>query len=156
MGYVETLNDACNNVKPYHSAQFILGGIKMEIAFLIGRIVLGLYYLFNAISHFSQVKMMVPYAKSQGVPMPEIAVPGTGMLLLVGGLSILTGFYPIVGVAAAVVFLVPVAFMMHKFWGVDQQTMMMQMPHFLKNMALAGSSLMFLAIPQPWPFSLGG
>jgi hypothetical protein len=26
----------------------------------------------------------------------------------------------------------------------------------MKNLALAASALMFLAIPQPWPFSLGG
>ncbi len=128
----------------------------MEIAFLIGRIVLGLYFLFNASNHFFQAKMMVPYTKSQGVPMAEIAVPGTGLLLLIGGLSILTGLYPVIGIAALVLFLVPVAFMMHKFWGVDQQTMMMQMPNFLKNIALAAAALMLLAIPQPWPFSLGG
>jgi hypothetical protein len=29
------------------------------------------------------------------------------------------------------------------------------MVNFTKNVALLGSSLMFLAIPQPWPFSLG-
>ena len=28
--------------------------------------------------------------------------------------------------------------------------------HFLKNLGLLGSALMFLTIPQPWPFSLGG
>ncbi|MBP7637713.1 MAG: DoxX family protein [Kiritimatiellae bacterium] len=128
----------------------------MEIAFLIGRIVLGAYYLFNAFNHFTQTKMMVPYAKSQGVPLAEVAVPGTGVLLLAGGISLLTGLFPTIGVIAVVVFLVPVAFMMHRFWGVDQQTMMMQMPNFLKNIALAASALMFLAIPQPWPLSLGG
>jgi uncharacterized membrane protein YphA (DoxX/SURF4 family) len=133
----------------------VYGGKEMEVAFLIGRIVLGLYYLFNASNHFFQTKMMVPYAKSQGVPMPEIVVPGSGVLLLIGGLSLITGLYPTIGVVAIVLFLVPVAFIMHRFWGVDQQTMMMQMPHFLKNLALAASALMFLAIPQPWPFSLG-
>jgi len=90
------------------------------------------------------------------VPLAEVAVPGTGVLLLAGGISLLTGLFPTIGVIAVVVFLVPVAFMMHRFWGVDQQTMMMQMPNFLKNIALAASALMFLAIPQPWPLSLGG
>jgi uncharacterized membrane protein YphA (DoxX/SURF4 family) len=126
----------------------------MEIAFVIGRIVLGVYFLFNAYNHFSQVKTMVPYAKSQGVPLADIAVPGSGILLVLGGISFLTGLYPTIGVIAVVLFLVPVAFMMHRFWGVDKQTMMMQMPNFLKNLALAASALMFLAIPQPWLFSL--
>ncbi|MDD5466957.1 MAG: DoxX family protein [Anaerolineales bacterium] len=126
----------------------------MEIAFLIGRIVLGIYFLFNGYNHFSQAKAMVQYTKSQGVPLPNVAVLGSGLLLLIGGLSFLTGLFPTLGVIAVVLFLVPVAFIMHRFWGVDQQTRMMQMPHFLKNLALAASALMFLAIPQPWLFSL--
>lgn len=126
----------------------------MEIAFLIGRILLGLYYLFNAFNHFTQAKTMSPYARSAGVPLPGFAVFGTGVLLVIGGLSIMTGIYPTIGVAAIIIFLVPVAFIMHKFWGVDQQTMMMQMPHFLKNLALAAAALALLGVPQPWPFSL--
>ncbi|MBI2848874.1 MAG: DoxX family membrane protein [Chloroflexi bacterium] len=127
----------------------------MEILFLIGRIVVGIYYIFNGINHFRQQGMMVQYTQSQGVPNAGLAVPVTGLMLLLGGLSILLGAYPVVGIALLVIFLVPVAFMMHRFWGVDQQTAMMQMPHFLKNIALAGSALMFLAIPTPWSFSLG-
>lgn len=129
----------------------------MEIAFLIGRIVLGAYYLFNAYNHFKNLEMMTGYAASKGVPAPKLAVAGTGVLLLLGGLSILLGYQPTLGVILLVVFLVPVAFMMHNFWAVqDPQMKMGEMVHFMKNIALAASALMFLAIPQPWPFSLGG
>ncbi len=61
------------------------------------------------------MKMMVPYARSQGVPLPEVAMPGIGILPLIGGLSFLTGLCPTIGVIAVVVFLIPVAFMMHRF-----------------------------------------
>jgi uncharacterized membrane protein YphA (DoxX/SURF4 family) len=115
---------------------------------------LGVYYLFYALNHFTQTKAMVPYASSQGVPAAEVLVPGAGILLLVGGLSFLTGVSPTIGLIAAILFLVPVAFIMHRFWGVDQQTSMAQMPHFLKNIALAACTLMFLMIPQPWPLSI--
>lgn len=129
----------------------------MEIAFLIGRIVLGVYYLFNAFNHFRNLDMMAGYASSKGVPAPKLAVAGTGVLLLLGGLSILLGIQSTIGVILIVVFLVPVAFMMHNFWAVqDPQMKMMEMVNFMKNLALAASALMFLAIPQPWPLSLGG
>ncbi len=127
----------------------------MEIAFLIGRIIVGLYYLFNAFNHFTQTNMLAGYAGSKGVPSPKLAVLGAGVLLLIGGLSILTGFQPVIGVIALVVFFLPVTFMMHNFWAVkDPMQRMGEMVNFLKNLALLGSSLMFLAIPQPWPFSL--
>ena len=128
----------------------------MEILFLIGRIIIGLFYLNSAFSHFSRVEMMAGYTQSKGVPAPKAAVIGSGILLLIGGLSILTGIQPTIGVAALVVFLLPVAIIIHGFWNVaDPNMKMMEMVHFMKDVALMGSALMFLAIPQPWPLSIG-
>ncbi|MEY2816968.1 MAG: DoxX family protein [Chloroflexota bacterium] len=127
----------------------------MEIAFLVGRIIVGLYWLMGAVNHFTQVKSMVPYAKMKNVPMAEIAVPGTGVLLILAALSIITGFYPIVAVAALVIFLVPVTFMMHNFWTIeDPMAKMTDMIMFTKNMSMLGYTLILLGIPQPWAFSL--
>lgn len=127
----------------------------MEIAFLVGRIIVGLYWLMGAVNHFTQVKSMVPYAKMKNVPMAEIAVPGTGVLLLVAALSIITGFYPVIAVAALIVFLVPVTFMMHNFWTIeDPMAKMTDMIMFTKNMSMLGYTLILLGIPQPWAFSL--
>ena len=129
----------------------------MEILFLIGRIIVGLFYLFNALNHFSQVNMLSGYAQSKGVPAPKVAVLGSGLLLLIGGLSILLGYQPVIGVAAVVIFFLGVTFKMHNFWSIDDPQMkMMEMTNFMKNMALMGSALMFLLIPTPWPYSLGG
>jgi uncharacterized membrane protein YphA (DoxX/SURF4 family) len=127
----------------------------MEIAFLIGRIVIGLYWLNGAVTHFTQAKSMVPYAKMKGVPFAELAVPGTGVLLLIGALSILTGIYPVIAVAALAIFLVPVTIMMHNFWAIEDQMMRMNdMIMFTKNMSMLGYTLILLGIPQPWAFSL--
>jgi uncharacterized membrane protein YphA (DoxX/SURF4 family) len=128
----------------------------MEIAFLVGRIIIGLYWIYSALAHFTQAKSMIPYAKMKGVPFAEIAVPSTGVLLLIAGLSILTGLFPAIAVTALIIFLVPVTLMMHNFWAVEDQVMKMNdMVMFTKNMALLGYTLVLLAIPQPWPFSVG-
>lgn len=128
----------------------------METAFLIGRIILGIYYLFNASNHFRRLGMMSGYAASKGVPAPRLFVVVTGILLLIGGVSMLLGLWPVIGVAALVAFFIPVSFWMHNFWAVrDPMAKALEMVNFTKNMALLGSALMFLAIPQPWPMSLG-
>ncbi len=128
----------------------------MTIIFLIGRIIVGVFYLFNASNHFFQVNAMSGYAQSKGVPSPKLAVLVSGALLLIGGLSILTGFLPVIGVIALVLFFVPIVFMMHAFWKVqDPMAKMGEMVNFTKDVALLGSALMFLAVPQPWPFSIG-
>ncbi len=129
----------------------------MDIVFLIGRILVGGYYLYNASNHlFLGTTGLTGYAASKAVPMPKVAVYVAGVLLLVGGLSFLLGYQPLIGAVALVLFFVPVSFKMHDFWAIsDPMAKMGEMVNFTKNMALMGSSLMFLAIPQPWPFSLG-
>jgi putative oxidoreductase len=128
----------------------------MAVLFLVGRIILGVYYLFNAFNHFTRLDMLGGYAASKGVPAPRPLTLVAGVLLLVGGLSILTGVYPTVGVAALALFFIPVTFWMHDFWTVsDPMQKMTQMVNFTKNLALLGAALMMLAIPQPWPLSLG-
>jgi uncharacterized membrane protein YphA (DoxX/SURF4 family) len=80
----------------------------------------------------------------------------TGILLLIGGLSILLGVYIEIGILALTLFFLPVTFVMHDFWReTDPQMKMMQMINFMKNLALWGAILALLFIPQPWPFSLG-
>ncbi len=129
----------------------------MDIVFLIGRIIVGGYYLYNASNHlFLGTAGLTGYAASKGVPAPKFFVYVAGILLLIGGLSFLLGFQPIIGAVALVLFFVPVSYKMHNFWAVqDPMAKVGEMVNFTKNMGLLGSSLMFLAIPQPWPFSLG-
>lgn len=129
----------------------------MTILFLLGRIIVGGFFLMNALNHFTQVGAMSGYAKMKGVPLPTLEILGTGLLMGLGGLSILVGYMPTFGVALLVIFLLPTSLMMHNFWTIeDPMARMGDQINFMKNMALVGALLMFLAIPQPWPFSLGG
>ncbi|MCS7212669.1 MAG: DoxX family protein [Candidatus Calescibacterium sp.] len=126
-----------------------------NIGFLVGRIIVGVYYSMAGIEHFTGLQGMAQYAASKGVPLPELAVLFTGVLLLVGGLSVLTGLFPIVGIGSLVVFFLPVTIIMHDFWNIqDPQMKMIQTIQFMKNMGLMGSAMIFLAIPEPWKFSL--
>ena len=61
-----------------------------------------------------------------------------------------------VGIAALVLFLVPVTVVMHPFWRESGATRMMDMVNFTKNVGLLGSILMLTAIPRPWPLSVEG
>ena len=128
----------------------------MEYLFLLGRILFGGFFLFNAYKHFTGVSSMAPYAASKGVPAPRMAVLGSGLLLALGGLSILLGVKPKWGVLLLALFLVPVTLTMHNFWAdQDQQTRYSNQIQFQKNLALLGATLMLLLIPEPWVLSLG-
>ena len=128
--------------------------MAFEIAFLIGRIVVGLYYIMSGFNHFSKKEMMTGYVKSKNVPLPGLAVIVSGLLLLLGGLSILLGYQTLIGIILVLVFLVPTSFIMHRFWSAPEEQKMHEMINFMKNMALIGYTLMLLAISTPWYLSL--
>src|SRR5512135_2725808 len=97
----------------------------MTALFLIGRILFGGYFFYNGINHLTHVKGMSGYASSKGVPLPSLAVVITGILLLLGGFSVVLGVYPVIGMICLVIFLVPVTFIMHSFWAdIDPQAKM--------------------------------
>lgn len=126
-----------------------------ELLFLAGRIILGAYFVNAGWSHFRNRKMMAGYAASKKVPFPLMAILATGVLLTVGGLSLVTGLYPYVGLAAVALFLVGVTPMMHNFWTIDDPMMRMgERINFLKNAALLGAVLAITAVPQPWSYSV--
>jgi putative oxidoreductase len=127
----------------------------MDYLFLLGRILFGGFFLFNGYRHFSGVSAMTPYAASKGVPAPRLAVLGSGVLLVLGGLSVLLGVRPKWGVLCLALFLIPVSLAMHNYWA-DKDPAMRQNNEiqFHKNLALLGAALTLLAIPEPWPLSL--
>jgi uncharacterized membrane protein YphA (DoxX/SURF4 family) len=99
--------------------------------------------------------MYVQYTAAKGVPLPEVAVFGTGVLLVVGGLSLLLGLMPRIGLACIAVFLIGVTPLMHNFWDItDPAQRMNEIGNFTKNLALLGACLMMVAVPRPWARSL--
>lgn len=126
----------------------------MKELFVAGRVLLGSYFLFGGFHHFAATKMMATYTRSHGVPYPEAAVIIGGVLLMVAGLSLLLGLAPKVGIAATVLFLVPVTFIMHGFWKEEGAARAAQMVNFTKNFGLLGAVLGLAGVPEPWPVSL--
>lgn len=127
----------------------------MKAPFLLGRLLFGGFFLYNGINHFKNRGQMAQYAASKGVPQPNVAIAATGVLLVIGGASIITGVLPKLGTAAIAVFLGGVSPVMHDFWQVENEEQRTnQMIHFSKNTALLGADLALMGIPEPWRMSL--
>ena len=107
----------------------------------LGRALFASIFIMASLGHFS--KQTIGYAASQGVPLASLLVPFSGVLALVGGLSILLGYKARWGAALIVLFLVPVNFMMHKFWAVsDPMAAQVQQIMFMKNLSMLGGALL--------------
>lgn len=113
----------------------------MKITTLLGRILFAGMFLLVAPDHF--MKSTIAYAAAQGVPLASIAVPLSGIIASIGGLSVVLGYKAKWGAWLLVLFLVPVTLMMHNFWAATDKTMaQMQLVNFLKNTSMLGAALM--------------
>jgi putative oxidoreductase len=117
---------------------------------LLGRLFFALIFLTAGPNHFSS--QTIAYAASQGVPLASIAVPFSGLLAIVGGLSILLGYRARIGAWLIALFLVGVTPMMHNFWTVpDPMMRQLQMIMFMKNVAMLGGALLISQFGSgPW------
>ena len=127
----------------------------MRSVFLLGRVILGGFFLYNGINHFKQREVMKQYTASKGVPNPDWAVMGSGAAMALGGASIILGVQPKLGAAAIAAFLAGASPTMHDFWNADEATKQNELINFSKNMALLGAALILMSVEEPWPASLG-
>jgi putative oxidoreductase len=112
----------------------------MKYAVLAGRQLFSLIFIISSARHFSS--QAIASAAEHSVPLPALLVPLSGIIALVGGLSILFGFQMRVGGCLLVIFLVPVTLMMHNFWSAsDPMTLQIEKAMFLKNIAMLGGAL---------------
>jgi uncharacterized membrane protein YphA (DoxX/SURF4 family) len=127
----------------------------MMYLFLLGRILVGGYFIRSGYGHFKNLNMLTGYAQSKGVPMPKESVLLTGLMMFLGGVGILLGVYIQLSVFLLALFLLVTTFKMHQYWKVaDSMQKMGEQVNFYKNLALLGAILMLLAIPLPWALSL--
>lgn len=116
---------------------------RMRSLVPVGRALFALIFITSVFGDFS--RGTIDAASAHGVPLATLAVPLSGILALLGGLSILLGYRARFGAFLIVLFLVPVTLFMHKFWGLsDPQMAMMQRVNFMKNVALLGGALMLM------------
>src|SRR5271165_3819312 len=107
---------------------------------LLGRILLTIVFFVSVPAHFGPVDLR--YAKLAGVPMANVVVPATGLLMLIGSISVLLGYRAKLGAWLLVLFLVPVTLTMHGFWGAkDAMMAQLQMGMFIRNLSIVGGAL---------------
>ena len=122
--------------------------VSAPVVFL-GRLLFALIFPMSGFTHFA--KQTIGFAASQGVPMASVLVPLSGIIALLGALSILLGFRAKLGAWLIVIFLIGVT-PLHKFWGItDPMMQQMQMVNFMKNLAMLGGALLITQFGSgPW------
>ena len=123
----------------------------MDVVFLIGRLLfVATFVLSGTRIHLIGYREGVEYARAAGSPLPEIGVPLSGTIAVVGGALIALGIWADLGALLIALFLVVITPIMHAYWReTDPQMRVMQNVNFMKNLAMLGGALiLFYAYNQ--------
>ena len=119
----------------------------MDAVLVIGRILFALIFINSGIAHFTKNAGMTQYAQYKKVPMARTSVYISGLMILLGGVYIVLGFYADLGALLIAIFLIPTAFLMHNFWKESDATAKQnETIAFFKDLALAGAALIIFAV----------
>ena len=119
----------------------------MDLIIVIGRILFGGFFLMSGINHFTKLEAMTGYAKYKKLPAAKLGVLVSGLMLVIGGISIILGYYADLGALLLAIFLVLAAVVFHNFWKeTDATAKQNEMLGFMKDIALAGAALILFAL----------
>lgn len=120
---------------------------------LVGRILLALMFVLAGFGKLTNLEGAAAYMGSVGLPAVPAMAAVVGLIELLGGLAIATGFLARWAALGLAVFTVAASLMAHRYWSLPADKQMVQQLLFMKNMAVAGG-LLVLAALGPGPASL--
>lgn len=113
----------------------------------IGTAMFAAIFITSGIGHLTKANDMAGYAAHKGVPNAKLMVQLSGIVILVGGLLLLTHVAVAIGALLIALFCIAAAVQMHPFWKeTDPMARMNEQVAFSKDLALAGAALVFYAL----------
>jgi putative oxidoreductase len=113
----------------------------MRILFPVARVLFAVIFIAAAPRHFTHEG--IQHATDLGVPLASLLVPVSGIMAIIGGLSIALGWNARWGAWILAAFLIPVTAMMHAFWRLaDPTAFHIQQAMFMKNLSMLGAALL--------------
>jgi putative oxidoreductase len=131
----------------------MLDSFKMPLT-IVGRVLLALMFILSGPDKLMHVAANTAYMASGGLPaLPALTVV-VGLIELLGGLAVATGFYARWAGLVLGLFTLVASFIYHRYWSVPADQQMVTQLLFMKNMAVAGGMFLLAAL-GPGPGSIG-
>jgi putative oxidoreductase len=109
-------------------------------AALAGRVLLAAIFLLSGFGKVVQPGPTIAYISSAGLPFPQIALAGSALVELAGGIALILGYRTRLVATILALFSIVTALVFH-----SDLTDQNQFIHFFKNLAMAGGLLQIVA-----------
>lgn len=112
---------------------------------LIGRILIAVLFIPAGFGKLTGFAGTVGYIGSAGLPLPQLGAALAIVVELGLGLALLVGFKTRLAAAVLAVFTLAASFFFHNYWVLPADKAMVQQLMFMKNVAITGGLLAFVA-----------
>lgn len=112
---------------------------------LVGRILIAVLFIPAGFGKLTGFAGTVGYIASAGLPLPQVGAAAAIVVELGLGLALLVGYRARLAALVLAVFTLAASFFFHNYWAVPADKAMVQQLMFMKNVAIAGGLLAFVA-----------
>lgn len=113
---------------------------------LLGRVLLAAIFLQSGYDKLTNFDRTVKLMASKDIPVPEILLLPSIVILLAGGVLLLVGWKARWAALALILFMIPATLYFHSFWTYPEAQFVNQFHHFFKNLAIIGALFMVLGM----------
>lgn len=124
--------------------------------FFLGRVIFGGMLTVSGLKNFTEIEKLAAQAQSNGVPAANVLVPFASGMLLLGGLGVVAGVYPIIAGGMIAAFFLVVTPIIWDFWAIDDpEERAVALNNFLSNTMVFGAALLVIAVGgHSWPYAV--
>jgi putative oxidoreductase len=116
---------------------------------IMGRFLLGLYFLVPGIQKFTASDEHVAYMQSNDIAFAPQLLWFAGAASVIGGVFLMSGRHVKLVAYGFVVYVLLVNFMLHDFWTMSEGMVAREMQNFVKNLAIVGGLLVVAGYAPP-------
>lgn len=117
-----------------------------KIPDLLGRIIIGLFFFFEAVDSIVYFKDMKHTLDSYGITWAQdLLIVASIIILLIGSVSVIIGYYASIGALLLFVYWVAFTVIVYAFWNTGGGDKTLTIKFFSRNMALCGGLLILVA-----------
>lgn len=115
----------------------------MSILRIVARLCLAFIFIVGGYSTLTQPGYRVKALSNLGLPQFQLLVRATGLMMVLGGILLVSGIAPVLASGILVLTLIPTTLAGHAFWKeTDPEIRTQQITHFTKNLGLIGGLLL--------------
>lgn len=127
--------------------------VHRSVGPFIGRLLISLIFILAGLGKILDYSGGVASLREMGIQGAQVYIVVGLLMELLGGISILLGWYTRLGCWLLMIFLLPTTLIFHGFWNYEGPAQALQLSLFLKNLTLYGG-LILLASYGPGRFSV--